>query len=167
MRNNQHSHPDFKEAQTTVEFLLGPIKIKDGLFMGDQLAARVHSPSPRTSSSSSPIKLRMSSTPSPRLSPTSTNALEYSTSQCIGPNAKKMYPPAHSDLRQEEQRAQRHFYLRGGSHGAGRELPHPFAPRQVEGLRSTSSLSDEEVQLVSQQVTGTHQHQKGGTGDKD
>lgn len=34
-------HPNFKEAQTTIEFLLGPIKIKDGLFMGDQLAAKV------------------------------------------------------------------------------------------------------------------------------
>ena len=32
---------DFKKAQTTLEFMLGPIKIKDGLFMGDQLAAKV------------------------------------------------------------------------------------------------------------------------------
>lgn len=46
------SHPDFKEAQTTVEFLLGPVKIKDGLFMGDQLAARVLLAGRRTSSSS-------------------------------------------------------------------------------------------------------------------
>lgn len=35
------NHHNFKEAQTTIEFLLGPIKIKDGLFMGDQLAAKV------------------------------------------------------------------------------------------------------------------------------
>jgi len=35
------NHPNFKEAQTTIEFLLGPIKIKDGLFMGDQFAAKV------------------------------------------------------------------------------------------------------------------------------
>lgn len=41
----KHNHPDFKKAQTTVEFLLGPIKIKDGLFLGDQLAAKVPSPS--------------------------------------------------------------------------------------------------------------------------
>jgi len=26
---------NFKSAQTTYEFILGPIKIKDGLFMGD------------------------------------------------------------------------------------------------------------------------------------
>ena len=32
---------DFKKAQTTIEFMLGPIKIKDGLFLGDQLAAKV------------------------------------------------------------------------------------------------------------------------------
>lgn len=32
---------NFKEAQTTIQFLLGPIKIKDGLFMGDQFAAKV------------------------------------------------------------------------------------------------------------------------------
>lgn len=40
----KHNHPDFKKAQTTVEFLLGPIKIKDGLFLGDQLAAKVPKP---------------------------------------------------------------------------------------------------------------------------
>ena len=34
-------HKELKQAQTTVEFLLGPIKIKDGLFFGDQLAAKV------------------------------------------------------------------------------------------------------------------------------
>lgn len=38
MRGGNHN---FKEAQTTVEFLLGPIKIKDGLFMGDHFAAKV------------------------------------------------------------------------------------------------------------------------------
>ena len=32
---------NFKEAQTTIEYLLGPIKIKDGLFIGDQFAAKV------------------------------------------------------------------------------------------------------------------------------
>lgn len=37
----QSNHPDFKKAQTSADFLLGPIKIKDGLFLGDQLAARV------------------------------------------------------------------------------------------------------------------------------
>lgn len=31
----------FTLGQTTVEFLLGPIKIKDGLFIGDQFAAKV------------------------------------------------------------------------------------------------------------------------------
>jgi hypothetical protein len=37
-----HSHhPDFKKAETKVDFMLGPIKIKDGLFMGDQFAAKV------------------------------------------------------------------------------------------------------------------------------
>lgn len=42
MRNNVNNvHQNFKNAQTTVEFLLGPVKIKDGLFMGDQLAAKV------------------------------------------------------------------------------------------------------------------------------
>ncbi len=45
-------HPNFKEAQTTIEFLLGPIKIKDGLFMGDQLAAKVRLLTLRTSNSS-------------------------------------------------------------------------------------------------------------------
>jgi len=39
----QSNHPDFKKAQTKVEFLLGPVKIKDGVFMGDQLAAKVNS----------------------------------------------------------------------------------------------------------------------------
>ncbi len=28
-------HTNFKDAQTHYEFVLGPIKIKDGLFMGD------------------------------------------------------------------------------------------------------------------------------------
>lgn len=28
-------HPNFKDAQTHYEFVLGPVKIKDGLFMGD------------------------------------------------------------------------------------------------------------------------------------
>ena len=28
-------HPNFKEAQTHYEFILGPVIIKDGLFMGD------------------------------------------------------------------------------------------------------------------------------------
>jgi hypothetical protein len=32
---------NFKDAQTHYEFVLGPIKIKDGLFMGDELAAKV------------------------------------------------------------------------------------------------------------------------------
>ena len=32
---------NFKTAQTHYEFVLGPIKIKDGLFMGDELAAKV------------------------------------------------------------------------------------------------------------------------------
>lgn len=36
----KHNHQDLKKAQTTLEFLLGPIKIKDGLFTGDQLAAK-------------------------------------------------------------------------------------------------------------------------------
>ena len=31
-----------KSAQTHHEFVLGPIKIKDGLFMGDELAAKVY-----------------------------------------------------------------------------------------------------------------------------
>ena len=39
---------NFKDAQTTVEFLLGPIKIKDGLFIGDQFAAKVLHPLART-----------------------------------------------------------------------------------------------------------------------
>lgn len=52
----RHNTNDFKKAQTTVDFMLGPIKIKDGLFLGDQLAARVSIISHRTSSSSSPIK---------------------------------------------------------------------------------------------------------------
>ena len=34
---------NFKNAQTTYQFILGPIKIKDGLFMGDELAAKVMS----------------------------------------------------------------------------------------------------------------------------
>ena len=34
-------HKDFKTAETHYEFILGPIKIKDGLFMGDVLAAKV------------------------------------------------------------------------------------------------------------------------------
>ena len=48
---------DFKKAQTTVEFLLGPIKIKDGLFIGDQLAAKVIPLLPRILNSSSATKL--------------------------------------------------------------------------------------------------------------
>ena len=46
----QAPQQDLKKAQTTIEFLLGPIKIKDGLFMGDQLAARVQPSIVRTSS---------------------------------------------------------------------------------------------------------------------
>ena len=33
-----------EQPKTVVEFLPGPVKIKDGLFLGDELAARVHSP---------------------------------------------------------------------------------------------------------------------------
>ena len=32
----------YKSAETHYEFVLGPIKIKDGLFMGDELAAKVN-----------------------------------------------------------------------------------------------------------------------------
>jgi hypothetical protein len=53
MRPGNHN---FKEAQTTVEFLLGPIKIKDGLFMGDQFAAKVKIDLNRTLNSSSATK---------------------------------------------------------------------------------------------------------------
>jgi len=42
---------NFKSAQTNYEFILGPIKIKDGLFMGDELAAKVLFPLLRISSS--------------------------------------------------------------------------------------------------------------------
>ena len=84
-------HPQgFKEAQTTIEFLLGPIKIKDGLFMGDQLAAKVQHLLPRISNSSSAIKSPTSSTQSPKPYPTCTSALAYSISQSTGPRNRKM-----------------------------------------------------------------------------
>ena len=91
----RQGHQDFKKAQTTVEFMLGPIKIKDGLFMGDQLAAKVPVYPPRTSSSSSATKSPTSSTPSPKQSPTSTNASGFSTSQSTGPKKRKMYPSTY------------------------------------------------------------------------
>lgn len=82
---------NFKEAQTTIQFLLGPIKIKDGLFMGDQFAAKVFVDLPRTSNLSLAIKLHISSIPYPKIYLIYTNDLEFNTFQSIGLKKKKMY----------------------------------------------------------------------------
>lgn len=85
-------HPDFKTAQTTFEFLLGPVKIKDGLFMGDELAAKViNNRYARISILSSAIKSRISSTPFQKQFPICTKDLAYNIYQCIGPKTSKMY----------------------------------------------------------------------------
>lgn len=83
---------NFKQAQTTIQFLLGPIKIKDGLFMGDQFAAKVCTHPLRISNLSSAIKLRMSSIRSRKVFLIYTNALEFNTFRFIGLRRKKMYP---------------------------------------------------------------------------
>lgn len=85
------NHADFKKAQTTMEFMLGPIKIKDGLFMGDQLAAKVHLLALRISNSSSPIKLHTSSILSQKAFLISMNVLEFSIFRCTGLRRKKTY----------------------------------------------------------------------------
>lgn len=47
-----HQH----DKKSIFEFLPGPVKIKDGLFMGDEIAARVQKKLSRTLSSSSAIR---------------------------------------------------------------------------------------------------------------
>jgi len=96
MKSHEHN---FKQAQTTLEFLLGPIRVKDGLFIGDQLAAKVTTITLRTSNSSSAIRLPMSSIQSQKSFPISTNALAYSISLYIGLRGNKMYLRDHEDFR--------------------------------------------------------------------
>lgn len=95
MRPGNHN---FKEAQTTLEFLLGPVKIKDGLFMGDQFAAKVTEVWSRISNSSSATKSLISLTLSQKAFLISMNALEFSISLFIGQKEKKMYTTRHLDF---------------------------------------------------------------------
>ena len=81
----------FKQAQTTLQFLLGPIKIKDGLFMGDQLAAKVVLSPHRISNSSLATKLHTSSIQSPKQSLIFTNDSVYNIFLCTGLRRRKTY----------------------------------------------------------------------------
>lgn len=53
MKAHSPNHQHDPKTKQIFEFLPGPVKIKDGLFMGDEIAARVFAPLRRTSSSSS------------------------------------------------------------------------------------------------------------------
>ena len=137
-----------KDSQTTVEFLLGPIKIKDGLFIGDQFAAKVTPNSSRTSNSLSAIKWPMSSILSLKASQTYTNASAFSIFLCIGRKRKKTYSFIQLDLWQKEQCPQGHILICGGGDVAGGELSNTLHVWQKSSLCSSGRLHDEEVQLV-------------------
>ena len=53
-KNKPSTHP--VTSQLEYEYILGPVKIKDGLFIGDEFAAKVLQYPPRTSSSSTPTR---------------------------------------------------------------------------------------------------------------
>jgi len=101
---------------------LGPIKIKDGLFMGDQLAAKVTLKAYRTLNLSLAIKLHISLTLSPKRSPISMNASAFSISLSIGHKKKKMYVSSYLDFRQKEYCSFRNLFFCGVGDVGRREL---------------------------------------------
>ena len=90
------------KGKVILDFLPGPVKIKDGLFMGDEVAAKVIFTLHRISNLSSAIRSPMSSTQSQKKYLTYGNDLASTTYQLIGLKISKMYFCHHQDLRQKK-----------------------------------------------------------------